>query len=331
MFNVCFKNACQDSIKVQGGRFFISRDNKIKDLKFTDDITNTTILVKEGVRNIAKLNDECIVCSPIGIDGEYDVFIYSYLKKKVVENKGMLISDDCLMYIHNNEMRWHKRGGCDGVMLNAKQLKDRGFVGEIEFFFEDFAIATQNDELVPNEYYNYDGTHLPDLKRLMTDLSILKYYNAFINTHRIENDFKRWFITLAKDRNFHFSVHHLRDCVSYSQLKEESKEIIIYQLIKMVEICMCEEYQKAFRQFMAMFTLAFLRFTERYRDPDCYDTEKCAENAQKMNTIRQEMYLKLGDVAELFFENKNYNDLLNDYEKFEKAIKIIIDFLNNKQ
>ncbi|MBO7217673.1 MAG: hypothetical protein J6V50_03135, partial [Clostridia bacterium] len=137
-------------------------------------------VIESHVRRIAPFLKNSVACELRMPRGDRNIRLFFYEDGRLWDEDGYIKDRNHLIYMYKNEMHICNSLSDDRIIFDESALRRMGYLKKIYFEEDKFMVKTEKDELVPYNFYNYEGDSLESLKKEKIAREIMLYIQMYI-------------------------------------------------------------------------------------------------------------------------------------------------------
>lgn len=319
-------------VEVDGGKFefkHLSKDTPIRVLWFTKyDIAKSTVADDRTAR-IAPFRDNGVACEK-RLPGGRNVELFFYECGDLWYEKGFILDDDHLVYMYRNEMRLLTKYHNDVVIFDKKALIHLGYDGNIHFDEEMFYFRSGRSELIPFDYYDYNGNLLAAYKNERIAREIMLQIRMFVTKEFAKNH-------LDVDRGQELSaltweaktatIENVKQLLTLEKEENNLEWLNANKIYNIVEYFEARNLQRQFTRYMELFFTAYERISmhEDWKRSQWFGKNNLIKGLDEHhNAVYQKMHTSMDSLTQELAAQTDFLELLEDYPAFETAVRVLI-------
>lgn len=314
-------------VEADGGRFELkplSEDTPIPMLWFTrGDIEQSTV-IEDRIHYIAPIKSTGVACELRQPNGHQAIKIWFCEEGLLWSEKGFIIDGKKLAYTYKGELRMLSKTEGDKQLIDAEGLKKLGNMEDLSLGEDVFFFKNGKEELLPFDYFSYDGLCLNSYKAKKIAVEIMLRIKLFVAEDFVKeslqepNQAMEALTWQAKTATVEDVVCLIALLEAEGNLCERNANL----MLALIEGFKSKNKTELFTRYMEMFFAAFKNLALCSEMIKSIWRGKATKTLEKRyNKIYKAMYFNMDELAKGMLERQDFEELLGDYTKFEKAVR----------
>lgn len=320
-------------VEVSGGKFelkYLSEDTPIIVLWFTKyDIAQSTVADDRTAR-IAPFGENGVACEK-RLPGGRNVELFFFEHGELWSEKGYILDDEHLVYMYRSEMRLSAKYHNDVVIFDKKALRNLGYDGNIHFDEEMFYFRSGRSELVSFDYFDYKGNPLTAYKNERIAQEIMLQIRMFVTkdfAHQVKDVEKSqrlsdltWNATSANIADVHILIG-LEN--SENNLEQTNAD----KVLTITNWFLSNGKATLFPRYMEFFFTAYEQLSrhDEWTKSQWFGAKMLTKELDDFHmNIYRKVHRNMDLITKRLTVRRDFEELLNDYPKFEMAISELLE------
>lgn len=329
-----------ENVEVEDGIFELrqyKRENEQyyskRQLCFINKTTQEETVLSNDVRHFMPIGETGVACSMFYPQGDRKLILFFRENDNFIVERAYITDKKHLYYIRDGEIHCIFEGCFDRVIVSCEEFARIERDGEVHFEDTCFWIPSENRELVPRIYFNYDGQKIDEPKQhkiaqeimLQLRMFITKDFAIHINdiekSHRLSD--LTWNATSANIADVHILIG-LEN--SENNLEQANAD----KVLTITNWFLSNRKATLFPRYMEFFFTAYEQLS-RYDEWMKSQWFGAKMLTKELDDFHMDIYRKVHRNMDLITKRltarSDFEELLADYPKFEIAVSELLESL----